>query len=115
MGYPTILIPGLQGKSVDNSTYIELDFVLTDEEISWIGSITMLCVPVGSLTSGLLMEPLGKRRMMQVCVCVCVSSLKILLLKTLLRDKMSTSIQTQLQCFIVSINLSFALPFDILV
>lgn len=65
LGYPTILIPGLQGKSSDNSTS-EADFELTENEISWIGSINLLCVPIGSLTSGLFMEPIGKRRMMQV-------------------------------------------------
>lgn len=65
LGYPTILIPGLQGKSGNNSTG-KPEFELSDEQISWLGSINMLCVPVGSLASGLLMEPLGKRRMMQV-------------------------------------------------
>lgn len=64
LGYPTILIPGLQYKG-DNST-AQPDFVLNDDEISWIGSINLLCVPIGSLTSGLLMDPIGKRRMMQV-------------------------------------------------
>lgn len=65
LGYPTILIPGLQYKG-ENSTD-QPDFVLGDEEISWIASINLLCVPLGSLTSGLLMDPVGKRRMMQVC------------------------------------------------
>lgn len=65
MGYPTILIPGLQGKN-SNSTSSETDFVLSNEEISWIGSINLLCVPFGSLASGLLMDPVGKRRMMQI-------------------------------------------------
>lgn len=66
-GYPTILIPGLQGKSGDNSTGHAPEFDLSDEQISWLGSINLLCVPIGSLASGLLMESLGKRRMMQVC------------------------------------------------
>lgn len=64
LGFPTILIPGLQGKN-GNSTS-QTDFVLSNEEVSWIGSINLLCVPLGSLTSGLLMDPIGKRRMMQI-------------------------------------------------
>lgn len=64
LGYPTILIPGLQYKG-ENSTE-QPDFVLSNDQISWIGSINLLCVPLGSITSGLLMEPVGKRRMMQV-------------------------------------------------
>ncbi|XP_031620230.1 facilitated trehalose transporter Tret1-like [Contarinia nasturtii] len=57
LGYPTILLPGLDKDS---------DWPLSGDEISWIGSINLLCVPLGSLTSGLLMEKLGKRRMMQL-------------------------------------------------
>ncbi|XP_031638552.1 facilitated trehalose transporter Tret1-like [Contarinia nasturtii] len=64
LGYPTILLPGLESKR-DNST-AEPEFLLTNEEKSWIGSINLLCVPLGSLTSGLLMDALGKRRMMQL-------------------------------------------------
>lgn len=64
LGYPTILIPGLQYKG-ENATD-QPDFVLNDDQISWIGSINLLCVPLGSITSGLLMDPVGKRRMMQV-------------------------------------------------
>lgn len=64
LGYPTILIPGLQYKG-ENSTE-QPDFILDDNEISWIGSINLLCVPLGSITSGLLMDSIGKRRMMQV-------------------------------------------------
>lgn len=63
LGYPTILLPGLENKR-GNSTQPE--FLLTENEKSWIGSINLLCVPLGSLTSGLLMDKLGKRRMMQV-------------------------------------------------
>lgn len=40
--------------------------LLSNEQVSWIGSINLLFVPFGSLASGLLMDPLGKRRMMQV-------------------------------------------------
>lgn len=65
LGYPTILIPGLQGKSNDNST-THPDFELSDQQISWIGSVNMLFVPIGCLISGLFMEAMGKRRMMQV-------------------------------------------------
>lgn len=64
LGYPTILIPGLQYKGENSSE--QPDFILDDNQISWIGSINLLCVPFGSITSGLLMDSIGKRRMMQV-------------------------------------------------
>lgn len=64
LGYPTILIPGLQAK--DGNATSQPEFVLGAEEISWIGSINLLFVPFGSLTSAVLMEPIGKRRMMQL-------------------------------------------------
>lgn len=104
MGYPTILIPGLQGKSSDNSTS-EADFELTENEISWIGSINLLCVPIGSLTSGLFMEPIGKRRMMQVKIQKNKREKKNTI--KIFSFQLKESISEQLQCFMVSINLSF--------
>lgn len=64
IGYPTVLIPGLQhkfGSVTDN----DLDLV-SDEQVSWVGSINFLLVPLGNIISGYLAEPVGKRRMMQV-------------------------------------------------
>lgn len=65
LGYPTILIPALQVE-YGNMTESDSGFNINDETISWLGSVNYLCVPLGSLTSGLLMDPLGKRRLMQV-------------------------------------------------
>lgn len=64
LGYPTILIPGLQAKR-DNSTS-QPEFVLTDEEVSWIGSMSFLFVPFGSLISALLMDRIGRKLVLQV-------------------------------------------------
>lgn len=64
LGFPTILIPGLQHK-FGNVTDIDLDLI-SNEQVSWIGSVNLLFVPLGSIVSGLLVDPLGKRRMMQV-------------------------------------------------
>lgn len=64
LGYPTVLLPGLLHQ-FGNVTKQDLD-VISVEQASWIGSINLLFVPIGSITSGLLMDPLGKRRMMQV-------------------------------------------------
>lgn len=65
MGFPTILIPALIAPNNSNSTTTD-GLYLTNTEISWIGSINLLCVPIGSLLSGILVEPLGKRRVMQI-------------------------------------------------
>ncbi|XP_064549236.1 facilitated trehalose transporter Tret1 isoform X2 [Drosophila montana] len=64
LGFPTIVIPAIQGgegRSEDHSS----DIVLNKEEISWFSSINLICVPLGCLFSGLLTQPLGKRRAMQ--------------------------------------------------
>lgn len=63
LGYPTILIPGLQSK---NNNASQPEFELGEEEISWISSILPLFVPLGSLISAVLMDRIGKRRIMQV-------------------------------------------------
>ncbi|XP_031344079.1 facilitated trehalose transporter Tret1-like isoform X2 [Photinus pyralis] len=60
LGYPTILIPSLT--SGDRNEEIQL----TPEQVSWIGSINLMCVPIGCLLSGVLTTPVGRRRSMQV-------------------------------------------------
>lgn len=60
LGFPTILIPGLSGIDPEES------FVLGPEAISWVSSINLICVPVGSVLSGPLTQPLGRRRAMQL-------------------------------------------------
>lgn len=64
IGYPTVLIPGLQHK-FGNVTDNDLDLA-SDDQVSWIGSINFLFVPCGDVLSGFLADPVGKRRMMQV-------------------------------------------------
>ncbi|XP_065723249.2 facilitated trehalose transporter Tret1 isoform X2 [Drosophila suzukii] len=63
LGFPTIVIPAIQGGEGRSET--SGDIVLNKDEISWFSSINLICVPLGCLFSGLLTQPLGKRRAMQ--------------------------------------------------
>lgn len=91
LGFPTILIPAIQGGNGPNNADND-GFSHTKEEISWIskankfvlliyylflvykliecllntGSINLLCVPIGCVFSGVFTEILGKRKAMQV-------------------------------------------------
>ncbi|KAF5299385.1 hypothetical protein FQR65_LT09426 [Abscondita terminalis] len=60
LGFPTILIPGLSENNKNE------DFRLNEQQISWIGSINLMCVPVGCLLSGFLTQPVGRKRSMQI-------------------------------------------------
>ncbi|KAL1491254.1 hypothetical protein ABEB36_011875 [Hypothenemus hampei] len=60
LGYPTVLIPSLSGGNPQET------IVLDRDAISWIGSVNLLCVPLGCLLSGFLTQPLGRRRTMQL-------------------------------------------------
>ncbi|XP_030373716.1 facilitated trehalose transporter Tret1 isoform X2 [Scaptodrosophila lebanonensis] len=62
LGFPTIVIPAIQGGEGRSE---HSDIVLNKEEISWFSSINLICVPLGCLFSGMLTQPLGKRRAMQ--------------------------------------------------
>ena len=90
LGFPTIVIPAIQGGEGREPS----DIVLNRDEISWFskyafilfdlylafglifilfanffaGSINLICVPLGCLFSGLLTQPIGKRKAMQVCL-----------------------------------------------
>jgi len=64
LGFPTIVIPAIQGGEGRSET--SGDILLNKDEISWFSSINLICVPLGCLFSGLLTQPLGKRRAMQV-------------------------------------------------
>lgn len=57
-GFPTILIPGL----LDPQESIDI----TTEEVSWIGAILMICVPLGCTVSGVLSQSVGRKRAMQM-------------------------------------------------
>ncbi|XP_033163959.1 facilitated trehalose transporter Tret1 isoform X1 [Drosophila mauritiana] len=63
LGFPTIVIPAIQGGEGRSET--SGDILLNKDEISWFSSINLICVPLGCLFSGLLTQPLGKRRAMQ--------------------------------------------------
>lgn len=92
MGFPTILIPAVHDRR-SHDLVSDVEFRLTDEQISWIskffiwkfiiqklsclfnqihiffikiGSINLLCVPIGCIFSGVFTEPIGRRRAMQV-------------------------------------------------
>ncbi|GLV41627.1 uncharacterized protein CBL_06856 [Carabus blaptoides fortunei] len=60
LGFPTIVIPALDGDDAQES------LVLTFEQISWISSINLICVPLGCLFSGIITQPLGRKRSMQL-------------------------------------------------
>ncbi|XP_002000342.2 facilitated trehalose transporter Tret1 isoform X2 [Drosophila mojavensis] len=64
LGFPTIVIPAIQGGE-GRREGSDSGIVLNKEEISWFSSINLICVPLGCLFSGLLTQPLGKRRAMQ--------------------------------------------------
>ncbi|KAJ8916732.1 hypothetical protein NQ315_013936 [Exocentrus adspersus] len=59
LGFPTILIPSLSGNDPNEK------ILLDHEAISWIGSINLVCVPVGCLLSGAITQPIGRKRAMQ--------------------------------------------------
>ncbi|KAF2902142.1 hypothetical protein ILUMI_04050 [Ignelater luminosus] len=60
IGYPTILIPGLSGQNKHET------FHLNEEQISWISSINMMCVPLGCFFSGVATQPIGRKKAMQI-------------------------------------------------
>ncbi|XP_044750843.1 facilitated trehalose transporter Tret1-like [Coccinella septempunctata] len=60
LGFPTLLIPVLSSHNTDEP------FSLGEEGLSWVGSISMICVPFGCFMSGMLTQPLGRRRSMQL-------------------------------------------------
>ncbi|XP_034488898.1 facilitated trehalose transporter Tret1 isoform X2 [Drosophila innubila] len=64
LGFPTIVIPAIQGGEGRSDSH-NGEIVLNKDEISWFSSINLICVPLGCLFSGLLTQPLGKRRAMQ--------------------------------------------------
>ncbi|XP_053690723.1 uncharacterized protein LOC128739269 [Sabethes cyaneus] len=65
LGFPTIVIPAIQGGDGRVPSY-EKDFVLSRDQISWLSSINLICVPLGCVFSGMLTQPIGRRRAMQI-------------------------------------------------
>lgn len=64
LGFPTIVIPAIQGGDGREPS----DIVLSRDEISWFSSINLICVPLGCIFSGAFTSPIGKRKAMQVLI-----------------------------------------------
>lgn len=62
VAFPTIVIPALTGHG--NSYNADEYLRLSPSDASWFGSIAYICQPVGSLLSGWISEPLGRKRAM---------------------------------------------------
>ncbi|XP_075214661.1 facilitated trehalose transporter Tret1-like [Lycorma delicatula] len=55
IAFPTIVIPALTNNKTGEGMYFD------SSEASWFGSIAFICQPVGSILSGILLEPLGRK------------------------------------------------------
>lgn len=61
VSFPTIVIPALRGlKKHDNDDMLSF----TDSQASWFASIIFIFQPIGSVLSGIVLEPLGRKRSM---------------------------------------------------
>ncbi|XP_055542460.1 facilitated trehalose transporter Tret1-like [Wyeomyia smithii] len=61
VAFPTIVIPALRGlknRAPDEFLYF------TPAQASWFGSVAYICQPIGSVLSGIVLEPLGRKRSM---------------------------------------------------
>ncbi|GAB0095006.1 TRET1 [Sergentomyia squamirostris] len=65
LGFPTILIPAIQGGEGREPTQDD-QLILSKDEISWLSSINLICVPLGCIFSGSITHPIGRRRAMQL-------------------------------------------------
>ncbi|XP_031635122.1 facilitated trehalose transporter Tret1-like isoform X2 [Contarinia nasturtii] len=65
IAFSTILIPALFGLNPALNPNETLS--ITPDEATWLGSITVICQPIGGVLSGFLTEPLG-RKMALICV-----------------------------------------------
>ncbi|XP_063242433.1 facilitated trehalose transporter Tret1-like [Bacillus rossius redtenbacheri] len=69
LGFPTIVIPALRADPAANMTALNDThdpLLLSEEQISWFSSINLICVPVGCMVSGVLTQPLGRKRSMML-------------------------------------------------
>uniref|UniRef100_A0A1B0GIU9 Major facilitator superfamily (MFS) profile domain-containing protein n=1 Tax=Lutzomyia longipalpis TaxID=7200 RepID=A0A1B0GIU9_LUTLO len=65
LGFPTIVIPAIQGGEGRETTQ-DSRLLLNKDEISWFSSINLICVPLGCIFSGSITQPIGRRRAMQL-------------------------------------------------
>lgn len=64
IGFPTIVIPALLAP--------DADIILSKEQISWLGSLFFIVIPVGCLFSGPCIHHFGRRRVMIIlCIPFC--------------------------------------------
>lgn len=61
--FPTIAIPALSGLKASDGVHEE-PFKFTEVQASWFGSIGFICTPIGSILSGWVTEPIGRRKAM---------------------------------------------------
>lgn len=60
--FPTILIPALT--KISSNLDVTETLSLTPVQASWLGSIPYICQPVGSVLSGALTDPIGRKKAM---------------------------------------------------
>ncbi|XP_038119209.1 facilitated trehalose transporter Tret1 [Culex quinquefasciatus] len=61
VAFPTIVIPALRGlKNRAPDEFLHF----TPAQASWFGSVAYICQPIGSVLSGIILEPLGRKRSM---------------------------------------------------
>ncbi|XP_031344097.1 facilitated trehalose transporter Tret1-like isoform X2 [Photinus pyralis] len=73
-GYPTVLIPSLYDEKINSQSGI------TEDQISWIGSIGFTCSLLGCLVSGMITQPFGRARAIRLACPVLVAAWLIFLL-----------------------------------
>ncbi|XP_055716571.1 facilitated trehalose transporter Tret1-like [Phlebotomus papatasi] len=61
VAFPTIAIPPLLGTVEGQEDEV---FHFTAEEASWFGSLAFICTPIGSILSGWVTEPIGRKNAM---------------------------------------------------
>lgn len=64
VAFPTIVIPALMGLNNENNPNETVQ--LTAVQASWLGSIGYIMEPLGSILSGWISEPLGRKRAMMI-------------------------------------------------
>lgn len=62
IAFPAIIIPALTG--IPNEYNQNELLSLTKEQASWLGSIAFICQPLGSIVSGWITDPLGRKKAM---------------------------------------------------
>ncbi|XP_052133186.1 facilitated trehalose transporter Tret1 [Frankliniella occidentalis] len=64
LAFPTVVIAALLGSKEHPREPDEFGLTFDEWQASWFGSLMLICQPFGSVLSGLLLEPLGRKRAM---------------------------------------------------